>query len=85
MSSSIATSYGRVGHSAEVKMRLELGDSTFPVAQLGPDFLILRTLVEQAPADAVLFYSVDGKERRRDIRLPEGISPTRPRTPIVGR
>ncbi|HEX5176735.1 MAG TPA: hypothetical protein VFV83_06900 [Chthoniobacteraceae bacterium] len=85
MSSSIATSYGQVGHSAEVKMRLELGDASLSVAQLGPDFLILRNPVEQAAADAVLFFSVDGNERRREIHLPEGISPGRPRTPIVSR
>ena len=85
MSSPIATSYGHVGHSAEVKMRLEIGDATLPVAQLGPDFLIVRTPVEHAPTDAVLYFSIDGNERRRDIHLPEGISAARTRTPIKGR
>jgi hypothetical protein len=85
MPSSIATSYGQVGHSADVKMHLELRHATLSVAQLGPDFLILRTPVEQEPADAVLFFSIDGKERRRDIHLPEGISAARPRTLIISR
>ena len=85
MSSPIATSYGHVGHSAEVKMRLEIGDTTLPVAQLGPDFLIVRTPVEHAPTDAVLYFAIDGNERRRDIRLPEGMSAARTRTPIRGR
>lgn len=64
-------------------MHIEIGGRTLSVAQLGPDFLILETSVEHPPADAILFFSIDGNERRRSIRLPNGISPETKRTLIA--
>ena len=68
------TSYQRAGHSADVKMHLVLDGKPLPIAQLGSDFLILREPINHPPANAVLFFSIDGNERVREVRLPDGIS-----------
>jgi hypothetical protein len=52
-------SSGQSGHSAQVKMRLLLNGSTIPVAQMGPDFLILQSATEHPPSDATLELCVD--------------------------
>jgi hypothetical protein len=74
MSSSILASYSQTGHSADVKMHLILDGKPLSISQLGPDFLILETPVNHPPDTAILFFSIDGNERIRDVRLPEGIS-----------
>lgn len=65
---------GQGGHSAEVKMRLLLNGNSIPVAQRGPDFLILESATEHPPSDATLELCVDASERRWKVRLPHGIS-----------
>ncbi|HTD65443.1 MAG TPA: hypothetical protein VK846_02795, partial [Candidatus Limnocylindria bacterium] len=62
------------GHSALVKMRLLLNGSSIPVAQMGPDFLILQSATEHPPGDATLELCVDASERRWPVHLPHGIS-----------
>jgi hypothetical protein len=74
MSSPILASYSYTGHSADVKMHLVLNGRSLSVSQLGPDFLILEIPLDHPPATAVLFFSIDGNERTREVRLPEGIS-----------
>ncbi|HTG42949.1 MAG TPA: hypothetical protein VK633_00335 [Verrucomicrobiae bacterium] len=63
----------RNGHSAEVRMRLMLNGWSLPVAQLGPDFLILHEAIEHPPAKAEMSLIVDGHEERWVIRLPKGL------------
>ncbi len=55
-------------------MRLLLNGSSIPVAQMGPDFLILKSPFEHPPGDARLELCVDASERRWKVRLPNGIS-----------
>jgi len=55
-------------------MRLLLNGSSIPVAQMGPDFLILEAATEHPPGDATLELCVDASERRWQVRLPDGIS-----------
>jgi hypothetical protein len=62
------------GHSADVRIRLLFNGTITPVAQLGPDFLILDDPQEHPPCDATLEMRIDESERRWPIRLPEGIS-----------
>lgn len=62
------------GHSAEVKMHLLLRGETIPVVQMGPDFLLLDAVRDEAPGDASLELKVDASERSWRVRLPEGIS-----------
>jgi hypothetical protein len=74
MSSSILPSYTRAGHSAEIEMQLLVNGSALPIAQLGPDFLILRETAEHPPTDATIVMRVDASERRWQVRLPGGLA-----------
>ena len=71
------------GHSANVKMRLLLDGRVLPVAQLGPDFLILDQGVEHPPATAEIVLTVDDHQKRWTVGLPNGIQPGRTRVPIA--
>jgi len=62
------------GHSAQVKMRLLVGGHSIPVAQMGPDFVLLENPVNHPPADASVVLQVDQSERSWNVRLPNGIS-----------
>jgi hypothetical protein len=66
------SSYG--GHSADVKIHLLLDGVRVPVAQLGPDFLLLVAPVEHEPAEATITLRVDSSESTWKVRLPDGIS-----------
>jgi len=54
-------------------MSLHLNGLTLSIAQMGPGFLILDQPVDHAPSDAHVVLSVDGREQRWAVRLPEGI------------
>lgn len=59
------------GHSAEVKIHVVRNGSSFSVAQLGPDFLILEdTHVIEGQAEIIL--CVDGVTRSRPVQLHSG-------------
>ena len=62
------------GYSADVSIQLYVNGHVLPVAQLGPDFLILRTPVDHPPADAEIRMSIDGDESRWPVRLVNGIA-----------
>jgi hypothetical protein len=61
------------GHSADVRIHLYVNGSVLPVAQLGLDFLVLRTPVDHPPCDAEIAMSIDGKESRWTVHLQNGI------------
>lgn len=82
---SILASVGRTGHSADVKMRLLIDGTSFPVGQLGPDFLLLKTPLDHPPTDATIILCVDGNERQWNVQLPEGMSAGSRRVVIAGR
>jgi hypothetical protein len=63
------------GHSAEVKMHVVRDGSKFPVAQLGPDFLLLDEADDfEGPAQVVL--SVDGVTHSCHVQLQCGSTST---------
>ena len=62
------------GHSANVVGRLELAQKLLPLAQVGPDFLILQEAAEHPVATARLVVSIDGREKATEVYLPNGIS-----------
>ena len=72
MSARLVSSQG--GHSARVTMQLLVGGGSLPVAQMGPDFLLLDNPVDHPPGDASLVMRVDDSERRWNVHLPDGIS-----------
>ena len=55
-------------------MRLLVNGTSLPVAQLGPDFLLLKSPIDHPPADATVVLCMDENERRWQVRLPEGIA-----------
>jgi hypothetical protein len=67
------STYG--GHSALVEMNMIVNGSSLPVAQMGPDFVLLNSLTEHPPAVATLVLKIDGTEERWNVHLPKGISP----------
>ena len=71
------------GHSADVKMRLLVGGHSIPVAQMGPDFVLLESPVNHPPAHASVVLQVDKSERSWNVLLPHGISADTKRVAIA--
>ena len=80
--SSIANQH-RVGYSADVRMHLSVGGRVFPIAQLGPDFIILDNPLDQPPASGEIVLSIDGSVRLWPVHLPDGISADKRETRII--
>jgi hypothetical protein len=53
------------------------------IGQLGPDFLILDDPADHPPGRAEIIMSIDGRVRRWQIVLPDGISAGKPKTRIA--
>jgi hypothetical protein len=64
-------------------MTLEVDGKSFDVAEAGPDHVTLRSACDCAPNQAVLIVNIDGRIKRRQLMLPEGIQKGRDRQPIV--
>lgn len=62
------------GHSADVQIELYLNGSVLQVAQLGPDFLILKSPIDHPPSQAEISLSIDGKKSRWPVQLVDGIA-----------
>jgi hypothetical protein len=73
------------GHSAQVNIQLLIDGASVPVAQLGPDFLLLDVPFEHPPCNARLILQVDQSERQWGIYLPNGISAAENRVAITVR
>ena len=56
---------------------------SIPVAQLGPDFLLLDAPADHASGHASILLRVDQSEKRWDVRLPNGISSASKRVAIT--
>jgi len=59
-------------YSAVVDLRLFAQGKSYPLAQIGPDFVIFKTPVKLEPCDATIIMHVDGEERRWSVALPDG-------------
>jgi hypothetical protein len=75
----------RSDYSAVVSLRLEVEGQSWPLAKMGKDHVVPAARIELPPCDAVVVLTVDGDERRWNVRLVDGASPidvdvrTRPR------
>lgn len=67
-------------YSADVRMRLHIDGRTFPIGQLGPDFVILDDPIDHPPSEAEISVSIDGRARIWRVELPEGVSTAKPLT-----
>jgi hypothetical protein len=61
-------------HSADVRIQLRLNGHLLPVAQLGPDFLVLKYPIDHPPDDAEIDMSIDGQQSRWAIHLIDGLA-----------
>ena len=64
-------------------MTLEVDGMAFDVAEAGPDHVTLRSPRDCGPMQAVLVVNIDGRIKRRQLMLPEGLLKGRDRQPIV--
>jgi hypothetical protein len=55
-------------------MHLHLNGQVLRIAQLGPDFLILRDRIDHPPADAEIDMSIDDNQSRWWVHLPNGLA-----------
>ena len=78
-----AANLKKYGHSTKVQIQLFVNGQVLPVAQLGPDFLVLREPTNHPPAKAEIAMWVDGRESRWPVRLVNGIAIGQRKTPIA--
>ncbi len=64
-------------------MQLLINGLSFPLLQMGPDFVFLQQACNHPPANATIILQVDQSERRWNVRLPEGISAESQRVAIA--
>ena len=63
-------------------MQLLVDGSALPIAQLGPDFLILRQTAAHPATEGTIVMRVDDNEQRWAVRLPDGVVAGRERVVI---
>ena len=64
-------------------MQLIVNDCVLAIAQMGPDFLLLKAPTDHPPGPASLFLQVDESKSRWDIFLPDGVSASSKRVSIA--
>jgi hypothetical protein len=77
-----ATHHQPAAHSAIVHMQLSVNGCVLPIAQMGPNFLVLKAPIDHPPAEAEIAMWIDGHEDRWRVHLPEGINSVQRRTAI---
>ena len=55
-------------------MQLLADGISIPIAQMGPDFVLLREPVSLPPCEATVVFRVDQEEERWLVRLPDGVA-----------
>lgn len=55
-------------------MHLLVNGSSLPIAQMGPDFLLLDQSIDHPPDKARIFLRVDDSEQNWEVCLPDGMA-----------
>ena len=63
---------GVAGYSSNVQLRLIIAGREYPLAQIGPDFVMLREPADLPSCDAEVVMMIDGHESRWPITLQHG-------------
>lgn len=71
------------GYSAEVDLQLVLQGKSFPLAQVGPTFCILREAMEFEPTTGEIVIVVDGDAKRISVNFPKGGSASDTLVPYI--
>ncbi len=53
-------------------MTLKVGETSIPVGQMGPDFLILREPLDVPPCAGLVLLEIDGVKEEIPVDLPHG-------------
>ena len=61
--------------STYVRLRLFAEGREYPLAQVGPGYVIFREAADIPAGNAVLSIMVDDDDRRQTVRLPDGVQP----------
>lgn len=64
-------------------MQLSVNGHNFLIGHLGPGFVILDDAADHPPGQAEITMSIDGRVKRWQVQLPDGVSAQRPRTRIA--
>jgi len=72
-----------LNHSAKVRIQLAVNGIVFNVAQLGPDFIVIRDPADHPRSIAELTMSIDGSLRHWPVDLVDGINMSQRKTRIV--
>lgn len=71
-------------YSAQVRLWLDTEHGRFPLAQVGPDFVITKSMVDRPEiTSGDLEAEIDGDAKGHRVRLPEGIRHRDVRTPLA--
>jgi hypothetical protein len=70
-------------HSADVHIQLLVDGRVLSVAQLGPDFLVLRSPAAHPACDGEILLRIDGQESRWPVHLADGVRPAERKTRIT--
>jgi hypothetical protein len=60
------------GYSSDVQLRLIVAGREYALAQIGPDFVMLREPANLPSGDAEVVMMIDGRERRWAVTLEHG-------------
>ena len=71
------------GYSPSIDMTLQVGHSRFPVAEVGPDYLVVESVHAMRPTQGTLIVTIDGIPALRGVSLPEGLNPDLPQQRFV--
>jgi hypothetical protein len=64
------------GYSADVDIKLVVGDRVLDVAQVLREEVILRDAIDAPPGPVELVLTIDGREHRRAAELADGLRAT---------
>ena len=70
------------GYSSNLEAHLCVNGYVMPIAQLGPNFVVLKNPTDHPPVDAEIVMSIDGDESRWRVHLAHGIQSALRKTSI---
>lgn len=73
------------GYSSVVRLSLVVDGTKYRLGKIGPDAITLQEPTELPECDAQVIMTVDGKEQRWDVFLPNGATPPETRISIRDR
>jgi hypothetical protein len=70
-------------YSPEIRLKLLVGEQSYPLAQISPEWVMLREEASLSPGQAEVVMTVDGRERRWDVVLADSPCRETQKIPIL--